>query len=48
MLNEDSDVVGELPLNPLLEQLRLDQELRVKALNGAAPAGEAKPASGQQ
>ena len=31
-----------------LEQLRLDQEQRVKALNGAAPAGEAKPASGQQ
>ena len=31
-----------------LEQLRLEQEQRVKALNGAAPAGEAKPASGQQ
>ena len=30
-----------------LEQLRLEQEQRVKALNGAAPAAEAKPASGQ-
>lgn len=30
-----------------LEQLRLEQEQRVKALNGTAPAGEAKPAGGQ-
>ena len=30
-----------------LEQLRLDQELRVKALNAATPAGDAKPAGGQ-
>ena len=30
-----------------LEQLRLEQEQRVKALNGTAPAAEAKPASGQ-
>ncbi len=30
-----------------LEQLRLEQEQRVKALNGVAPAAEAKPASGQ-
>ena len=30
-----------------LEQLRLEQEQRVKAANGAAPAADAKPASGQ-
>ncbi len=30
-----------------LEQLRLEQEQRVKALNSAAPAAEAKPAGGQ-
>lgn len=30
-----------------LEQLRLEQEQRVKALNGAAPASDPKPASGQ-
>ena len=30
-----------------LEQLRVEQEQRVKALNGGAPAGDAKPASGQ-
>ena len=31
-----------------LEQLRLEQEQRVKAQNGAAPATEVKPAAGQQ
>jgi hypothetical protein len=30
-----------------LEQLRLEQEQRVKALNGGAQAGDAKPAGGQ-
>lgn len=31
-----------------LEQLRLEQETRVKAASGAAPAAEAKPAGGNQ